>query len=282
MKVNTFIVGAPKAGTTSLHHYLNQHTDVSMSSVKEPNFFSSKEVNSLFYNSKCIDDSNDYHKLFSKEKSLIRGEASVSYLFYENVPKRIHDYNSDAKIIIMLREPIERAFSHYLMDCRLGFCSEKLEDIIANPQSYPQYFQQYLELGNYSSQLKRYQDVFGKEQLLVIFYEDFKTDTEKVMKGVFNFLEIDQQEIDFSIKNPFLSPSNALISNLYKFNIIRKGVKTIMLERLLSLIRSKYFSAKSKPMLSRATEQQLKVFYKSDVFQLEKLLNTDLARWNIK
>jgi hypothetical protein len=55
-----------------------------------------------------------------------------------------------------------------------------------------------------------------------------------------------------------------------------------MPERLLSLIRSKYFSAKYKPMLSKATEQQLKVFYKSDVFHLEKLLNTDLARWNIK
>ena len=71
MKVNTFIVGAPKAGTTSLHYYLNQHADVSMSSVKEPNFFSSKEVESLFYNSKCIDDSNDYHGLFTKEKRQI-------------------------------------------------------------------------------------------------------------------------------------------------------------------------------------------------------------------
>ena len=144
MKVNTFIVGAPKAGTTSLHYYLNQHADVSMSSVKEPNFFSSKEVESLFYNSKCIDDSNDYHGLFSKEKRQIIGEASVSYLYYEKVPNRIHDYNSEAKIIIMLREPVERSFSHYLMDYRLGFCSVKLEDIIANPQIYPQFFQQYI------------------------------------------------------------------------------------------------------------------------------------------
>ncbi len=282
MKVNTFIVGAPKAGTTSLHYYLNQHTDVSMSSVKEPNFFSSKEVKSLFYNSKCIDDSNDYHKLFSIQKRQVIGEASVSYLFYENVPKRIYNYNSKAKIIIMLRQPIERAFSHYLMDCRLGFCSEKLEDIVANQQSYPQYFQQYLELGNYYSQLKRYRDIFGEEQILVVLYDDFKTDTEKVMKDVFSFLKLEQQEIDFSIKNPFLSPSNSLISKLYKFNVIRKGVKTIIPERLLSLIRSKYFSSMTKPMISKATEQQMKVFYKSDVLKLEKLLNTDLAKWNIK
>lgn len=182
----------------------------------------------------------------------------------------------------MLRQPVERAFSHYLMDCRLGFCYEKLEDIIANPQSYPQYFQQYLELGNYYSQLKRYKDIFGKEQLLVILYEDFTTDTEKVMKDVFSFLQLEQQEIDFSIKNPFLSTSNTLISKLYKFNIIRKGLKTIIPERFLSLIRSKYFSSKTKPILSKSTEQQLKVFYKSDVFNLEKLLNIDLAKWNIK
>ena len=102
------------------------------------------------------------------------------------------------------------------------------------------------------------------------------------MNCIFSFLEIEKQDIDFSIKNPFMSTSNTLISKLYKFKIIRKAVKAIMPERLLLLIRSKYFSAKSKPMLSKATEQQLKAFYKSDVFQLEKLLNTDLARWNIK
>ena len=102
------------------------------------------------------------------------------------------------------------------------------------------------------------------------------------MNRVFSFLEIEKQDIDFSIKNSFLSTSNTLISNLYKFKIIRKGVKAIIPERLLLLIRSKYFSANSKPMLSRSTEQQLKVFYKSEVVQLEKLLNIDLARWNIK
>ena len=102
------------------------------------------------------------------------------------MPKRIYDYNSEAKIIICLESLLNVHFS--LFDgLSFGFCSEKLEDIIANPQIYPQYFQQYLELGNYYSQLKRYLDVFGKEQLLVIFYEDFKIYTEKVMNRVFSF-----------------------------------------------------------------------------------------------
>ena len=282
MKVNTFIVGAPKAGTTSLHHYLSQHTDVCMSSVKEPNYFSSKEVSALFYNSICIDNSENYQKLFSDDKKEIRGEASVSYLFYEDVPKRIHDYNSDAKIIIMLRQPVERAFSHYLMDCRLGFCSEKLEDILANPNRFPEYFQQYIELGNYYSQLKRYIDTFGKEQLMIIFYEDFKADTQKVMTSLFNFLGINQQQVDLSIQNPFLAPSNSMLSALYKHNWIRKGIKAILPLRLISLVKDRFFSSQDKPKLLDLTEQKLRHFYEKDVLQLEELLNVDLARWKIK
>jgi hypothetical protein len=282
MKVNTFIVGAPKAGTTSLHHYLSQHTNVCMSSVKEPNYFSSKEVSALFYNSICIDNSENYQKLFSDDKKKIRGEASVSYLFYKDVPRRIHDYNSEAKIIIMLRQPIERAFSHYLMDCRLGFCSEKLEDILANPKRFPQYFQQYLELGNYSSQLKRYLDTFGKEQVMIIFYEDFKADTQKVMTSLFNFLGIDKQQMDLSIQNPFLATSNSIISNLYKLNWIRKGIKAVLPPRLLSLVKIKFFSSQNKPKILDLTEQKLKHFYEKDILQLEELLNIDLSRWKIR
>ena len=282
MKVNTFIVGAPKAGTTSLHHYLSQHKDVCMSSVKEPNYFSSKEVSALFYNSICVDNSENYQKLFSDNKKKIRGEASVSYLYYENVPKRIFDYNLGAKIIIMLRQPIERAFSHYLMDSRLGFCSDKLEDIIDDPTKYPQFFQQYVKLGNYYPQLKRYLDTFDKENIMIIFYEDFKVDTQKVMTDLFGFLNIEQQEMDLSIKNPFLAPSNALMSSLYKFNVVRKGIKALIPVGFLSFVMSRFFSSQAKPKLSNVVEQKLKAYYKKDIQQLEELLNVDLTRWDIK
>ena len=182
----------------------------------------------------------------------------------------------------MLRHPIERAFSHYLMDCRLGFCSENLEDIIANPQKFPQYFQQYLELGNYCPQLKRYIDTFGREQVMIIFYEDFKADAQKVMTSLFSFLRINQQVVDLSIQNPFLAPSNSIISLLYKINWVRKGVKMILPLTLLSSIKVRFFSKKDKPKLLNLTEQKLRDYYKEDVLQLEKLLNIDLTRWKIK
>ncbi|MAZ54833.1 MAG: hypothetical protein CMP55_03410 [Flavobacteriales bacterium] len=282
MKVNTFIVGAPKTGTTSLYYYLNQHTNVCMSSIKEPNFFSAKEVNSLFYKSQIVDEINEYHKLFSQNKKQIIGEASVSYLFFDEVPNRIYKYNPKAKIIILLRNPIERALSHYLMDFRLGFCSENFEDIIAQPEIFPQYYQQYLELGNYFLQLKRYINVFNENQLSIVFYDDLKSDSQKVMKHIFSFLEIEFQDLDYSIQNSFLSPSNIFVSELYKFNSLRKIVKSLFPEPFLSLVKSIFFSNNSKPTFSDSIIKQLNAYYKSDIVELEKLLNKDLSKWDLK
>ena len=282
MKVNTFIVGAPKTGTTSLYYYLNQHTNVCMSSIKEPNFFSAKEVNSLFYKSQIVDDINEYHKLFSQNKKQIIGEASVSYLFFNEVPNRIYKYNPKAKIIIILRNPIERALSHYLMDFRLGFCSENFEDIIAQPEIFPQYYQQYLELGNYFLQLKRYLNVFNENQLSIVFYDDLKSNSQKVMKHIFSFLEIEFQDLDYSIQNSFLSPSNIFVSELYKFNSLRKIVKSLFPEPFLSLVKSIFFSNNSKPTFSDSIIKQLNAYYKSDIVELEKLLNKDLSKWDLK
>ncbi|MDC3050236.1 sulfotransferase domain-containing protein [Flavobacteriales bacterium] len=282
MKVNTFIVGAPKTGTTSLYYYLNQHTNVCMSSIKEPNFFSAKEVNSLFYKSQIVDDINEYHKLFSQNKKQIIGEASVSYLFFNEVPNRIYKYNPKAKIIILLRNPIERALSHYLMDFRLGFCSENFEDIIAQPEIFPQYYQQYLELGNYFLQLKRYLNVFNENQLSIVFYDDLKSNSQKVMKHIFSFLEIEFQNLDYSIQNSFLSPSNIFVSELYKFNSLRKIVKSLFPEPFLSLVKSIFFSNNSKPTFSDSIIKQLNAYYKSDIVELEKLLNKDLSKWDLK
>jgi len=279
--VNTFIVGAPKAGTTSLYHYLSQHDDVCMSSIKEPNFFSSKEVSDLFYNTLSIHNAENYKRLFSEEKNIM-GEASVSYLFYEDVPKRIFDYYAEAKIIIMLRQPIERSFSHYLMDRRLGFCKLTLGQILANPKKYSQYFQQYLKLGLYHDQVKRYIDVFGQGQVKVIFYEDFKSNASKVMSDLFKFLKIPDIKLDYIIHNPFLSSSNVVLRYLYKYSFVRRIIKTILPLSLLKFIKFKFFTSHSKPVILKDTKQKLNDYFKDDVLLLEKLLKKDLSRWGIK
>ena len=107
-------------------------------------FISDKEIidQGLYYGSSRINTSQKYHNLFKGEKDeKIFGESSVSYLFYPEVSKRIRNYNSESKIIIMLRNPVDRAFSHYLMDCKLGLISDRFEDIFNKKEGLK--FQQY-------------------------------------------------------------------------------------------------------------------------------------------
>lgn len=278
MKANTFIVGAPKAGTTSLHYYLSQHEEVCMSSIKEPNFFSFQEVSSLYYKAPSISNSIKYQHLFEEDKKIM-GEASVSYLFYESVPQRIYDFNPNAKIIIVLRDPVERAISHFLMDRRLGYCSHSLETILNNKEKHPLYFQQFLELGLYYNQVKRYLDTFGKEQVHILFYAEFKTNLDQQMTSLFQFLNLQATDIDYSVKNPFLSSNHRLISYLYKYSWIRKTVKTIVPKQGLKTIKNRFFSSKEKPPFSTSLLNKMKDFYRPDISQLETLLNIDLSPW---
>ena len=132
MKVGIFIVGAPKAGTTSLYNYLNEHPEIVMSMKKETDYFSNESIEKqgMYYEKKRIMTLARYHSFFPVSENKIYGEASVSYLFYKDVPKKIKDYNDNGKIIVMLRNPVDRAFSHYLMDYRLGLSSNSFDQII--------------------------------------------------------------------------------------------------------------------------------------------------------
>ena len=95
MKVDFFIVGAPKAGTTSLYHYLNEHLEVEMSSQKEPDYFSDDALQEqgMYYGKNRIDTLDKYNNLFVNPQAKLRGEGSVSYFFYDDVPNKIKKYN---------------------------------------------------------------------------------------------------------------------------------------------------------------------------------------------
>ena len=221
MKINTFIVGFPKSGTTSLHYYLNQHPDVCMSNIKEPNFFSSNEIAELYYDNTVIKKMSDYIKLFDHPNNKILGESSVSYIYYSSVAKKIFNHNKNAKIIIILRNPVDRAFSHFLMDNRLGYCNINFKEVISNPKKYPLFYQQYVDIGHYYEKLKVYIDIFKKENIKILIYEDFIKETQKYVNEVFDFLEIKRFKVDISPKNIYKKPSNFILEKLYKFKILR-------------------------------------------------------------
>ena len=286
MKVDFFIVGAPKAGTTSLYHYLHEHPQVEMSSQKEPNYFSSLAITDqgMYYGNNHINNLDKYESLFAQKKSVIYGEASVSYLFYDNIAEDIKKYNPNAKIIIMLRNPIERAFSHYLMDYRLGLINDSFENIITKKSKHINahlFYQQYILVSKYASQIQRYLDFFEKDNILFIDYEDFKKNVSDTVDKVYSFLKISSDfPTDTNIKyNSFTMPKNKLVRFIYSFLLIRKVLKFFFPIYLLKSIKYFLFSADKKPELSKENRSKLNIIFHDDIRKVEDILKKDYSKW---
>ena len=285
-KVDFFIVGAAKAGTTSLYSYLNKHPEIEMSTIKEPNYFSNEfiEKQSLYYKKESIKSLKKYHSLYSDTKNLIRGEASVSYLFYEKVPKKIFKYNSRSKVIIMLRNPSDRAYSHYLMDKRLGFVRESFENIVHKKSTHKNsalFYQQYIELGQYSFQIKNYFDVFSKKNILIVDYDDFIYNSSEVLNKVCVFLNVENRSFSNTNKvyNKYTNASNKLVKVLYTFRFLREFIGNFFSESLKIKIQALFFTDEKKPTLNSEIQIYLKEYYKVELEKLSKLLNQNYSKW---
>lgn len=285
MLVDFFIVGAPKAGTTSLFYYLNKNKGICMSNIKEPNFFSSQDlkIQKIYYDSLILDNLKEYERIFTpKNKQQIIGEASVSYLFYPNVANRIFDYNPRSKIIIILRDPVERAFSHYSMDLRLGHVKQSLDELfdlgLNNKDNL--FFQQYILLGQYYEQVNRYIKVFGRENICVKFYDELKLDASSFYSDILKFLhQENDHNIDFN--QPFNKsklPSNKFIKWLYSWPIIRKISLIFLPLSVIEFINIKFFKENNN-IITNDLKSKLHSFFLEDIEKLEKLLSKDLNSW---
>lgn len=286
MKVDFFIVGAPKSGTTSLYHYLSEHPQVEMSSQKEPDYFSDKAIHEqgMYYAKNRVDTLDKYESLFVQKESVVYGEASVSYLFYENVAEDIKKYNPNAKIIIMLRDPIERAFSHYLMDYRLGLISDSFENVLAKISKHKNahlFYQQYIEVSKYAKQIQRYLDFFKKENILFIDYEDFKKNVSKTVDQVYNFLNISTEFVaDINTKhNTFIMPKNKIIRLIYSFVFLRKILIFLFPVYLVKNISVLLFKSDKKPELLKETRSLLSIIFNDDIKKMEEVLAKNYSKW---
>ena len=196
---NFFIVGSAKAGTTSLYHYLCRHPDVFMSPVKEPHYFSQVQPDPelrFIYAYKSVRDEASYQKLFREANGARAiGEASTSYLWDEQTPARIKAAAPGAKIIIMLREPAARAYSHYLNDVREGIEKrpflQALQEDHAQPRKGWGISHLYVELGLYAGQVRRYLASFPESNVLVLFFEEFSADAKSILRKVWGFLNLE-------------------------------------------------------------------------------------------
>jgi hypothetical protein len=258
-KPNLFIIGAAKAGTTSLHSYLNEHPDIYMSPLKEPNFFG-KDVDwncfredykkntainfEEYFNKPILEEkhigfvsSMDYYlQLFKNapNQSKYLGEASTSYLYSLSAAQEIYNFNPQAKIIIILRDPIDRVKSHFLMDVARGK-QRKSNCLIALRNDYESDYKGwgvsnlYIELSLYFDQIKRYLDLFPNENILFISFEKFKKNRYHVLEEIQSFLGLNTPfNVDSkSVKNKTTVPK-------YKFVNHLKAIKFLIPKRLIN------------------------------------------------
>ncbi len=290
---NFLIIGAGKAGTTSLYHYLRQHPQIYMSPIKETNFFAYEAENSV--NLKRIHfpitSIEAYSALFqgiSDEKAI--GEASPLYLPSPVAAERIKHYIPHVKLIAILRNPVERAYSSYLMyvrdnrETRTFFQAIREEELgITGDLPYGQ--GHYIYIGLYYMQLVRYLRLFDTSQVAVYLFDDLQEDVMGVLGNIFRFLGVKDKFVpDISTRyNVSGVPRNGILKPL-----LWKSPLTVTLRRLLPV--SLYQTALTflemwrdrqliKPPLSPEIRRKLVAVYKEDILQLQELIQRDLSKW---
>jgi len=277
---NFFIVGAPRAGTTSLYEYLKNCENVFMSPIKETYFFS-PNVNMKLILSKPVKNQKDYQKLFHNvktEKAI--GEATPSYLWDPDSAKLIHEKIPNARIIIILRNPIDRAFSHYLWLVSLGKENLSFSEAIKKSLSAkPDFSGRIIDGGMYSNQIQRYLDEFGQKQIKIIIFEEFLKNPKLFLEDTLKFLDIDSNPPEiFEAFNSYVEPRGKLAKSIIQNKFLQK-LGTSLPQTIASQATKILDKKAVKPKISESNMKMLKNIYSEDVKNLKSILNKDLL-WN--
>lgn len=299
MIVDFFVVGAARSGTTSIYNYLSQHPQVFLPNVKECNYFS--DVESMDqevyidpelgkqYHMKIINSNTVYESLFKNaESEKLKGEVSPSYLWDRSSAKKISEHNKNAKIIISLRNPIYRAYSHYLMHYNTGYEKEKsFEDAIkAEKISIWGGGNLYLEMGLYYEQVKRYFEFFDPKNIKILIYEEWVKDIDEYINQIYNFLDLDEfHDFDLNKKhNKTIAIKNRKVINFFRQNGIKKALNKVLSDDVKDKIKINFFSKEGNlETLNEQTVKNLKKYFIADVEKLEKLIQIPLLnKWQLR
>jgi len=308
MPLPTFLlIGAAKSGTTSLYRYLGQHPDIFVSPVKEPNFFAFEGSPPSFQgpqdercNRLSVTSLSAYKGLFETDAPA-RGEASPSSLYYPKPPERIAHYVPDARILAILRDPVERAYSNFLHMVKegrepyrdFGTALNREADRLDSGWSY---FWAYTHLGFYHEQLLRYYDRFPADQIHVCLLSDLAERPTATLRTIFRFLGVnDTVEPDTTTQhNPSGMPRiPALHWLLHHAGLrptlrswlpapVRRVVSTYTSDLADRLRRWKLWVMRrnlARPPMDDDVRRRLCNLYHDDVRRLQSLIDRDLSHW---
>ena len=294
---NFLVIGAGRSGTTSLHHYLGQHPDIFLPSVKEPNYFSlANETNPLndrrdyWLLQNSVVESDAYEALFdaaSGETAL--GEVTPSYLHHPHAPQRITELIPDIKLIAILRNPVDRAYASYISrlgngwETRTEFGDAIQEEERRIRENVPLGIYNNRNVGNYATHLNRYFDLFHRGQIRIYVFEEFICDSQTVLRDIFSFLGVDNEfRPDTSTRhNPSALIRNPVLRQLWRRSTsLRQWVRPFFSVRVRHSAFQWLHRHTYKPTFPAELRSELAEYYRPEIKELERLLDRDLSLWS--
>lgn len=276
-----FVIGAQKAGTTSLYEYLRQHPQIYMSPIKEPSYFAPEQ---------CPGGPEftweSYLHLFAGAGTeLALGEATATYLWSAAAPLRIAVRIPEARIVIILRNPIDRAFSQYLHMLTEGVTRRSFRAQISvslrQPEMRFSHTWPFLELGLYHQQVARYLRQFPRSKVHICYYEEFARSPLRVMSELYAFLGVDpayEPDVTHRYNEPRVPKAAAAVYVLRKSGVWR-ALRAITPPRQRAALRSAAVRSRDSLTIDPADHDFLAAYYHHDVEQLSCLLGRDLTPW---
>ena len=291
------LIGAMKAGTTALYQALDQHPGVFMSPVKEPNFFAFAEDPPSFeapldrspdgINHTTIADPAAYEALYdAADSGQARGEASHTTLYWPEGAANVARFAPDARLVAMLRNPIERAYSEYMHFVRDGH--EPLDSFAAALDAEAERieanwaFGRYVDRGRYHEQLRRFYDRFPAEQIQVYLFDDFREDPAAIIRDLYQFIGVDptvSPEWGRRVNKSGVPQRPWVEQVLSGLQPVREALAPVIPERLVDWALRLRNQNLDKPPMSPAVRDRLRETYRPEIRRLEGLLDRDLSHW---
>jgi hypothetical protein len=288
---NFFVVGVQKGGTTSLHNYLSLHPDIYLPAQKETKFFARSD--------RYAQGIGHYEQEFFSASLLEKavGEIDPDYMYSEDALDRIsaHFDMSKLRIIFLLRNPIDRAYSHYLMTLRRGQENLSFDEAIRQESARIKYdyFSRnrysYVDRGFYLPQIRRFTDRVGRDNILLLLSEQLQDDPREVVRSCFQFLDVDPDYCVSNIEQRYHGASIPRSAGFVRWmmegsrskRVLRKllPVKTLRAKLRKSILGMNESNTHIPPMSDSAFEY-LSGLYRPALQDLADYTKLDLSRWN--
>ncbi len=294
---NLFIVGAQKSGTSALAGWLRQHPQVYISFPKEPGFLAFGEKGYPYKdgygkdapaNQYVVNNERAYLALFADATrgQTVLGEASTWYFAIPGMARKIKAYNPLAKLVVILRDPVERAYSawcHARSDLLEPCDSFSSALAMESQRGEVEFLLRYRRMGLYSQALAEYQAAFSAAQLLVLFYDDLHLNPAETWRKVCDFLGIDaKQQLVFEHRyNRSGQPRHRLVHRLLRSHRFKRLVRPVLPHQLAVSMKQQVdnINLREFPVMDALSREELREFFQPDIEKLSQLTNRDLVAW---